>query len=281
MSLGFITGVHFTKGMLKAINGITFLYNPAWEAGQYRDPTFPAAFFHVKSMHEVHEAEVSQKQLLFYNSQKKADNATTIDGVMNIVADNIVVKPKQYKLDILVPFGVASLLSGLSNTALNPYQLSGVTSAQFTGGEKRGTLIEQVASTPPIAALYEIMKLFVWQPLVDISNTETLTADYFKSMMYTDTYNKNSLQEMFESRGILKLKTWDSWKYKYVVITNMDITKEGTDENYFEASLTLQEMPIMTVRNVSGIKVPTYVNVYRNAAGEALKKFIDSKEQKK
>ena len=40
---------------------------------------------------------------------------------------------------------------------------------------------------------------------------------------------------------------WNSWDYKYVSIIDIDITKEGTEDGVYEATMTLQEMPIVTM----------------------------------
>ena len=55
------------------------------------------------------------------------------------------------------------------------------------------------------------------------------------------------------------MKMWNSWDYKYVGIVDIDITKEGTEDGVYEATLTLQEIPIVTMYNQSnsvGVNIP-------------------------
>ena len=56
---------------------------------------------------------------------------------------------------------------------------------------------------------------------------------------------------MWKLRHIVKMKMWNSWEYKYVAIMDMDITKEGTEDGVYEATLTVQEMPIVTMYSKS------------------------------
>ena len=40
-------------------------------------------------------------------------------------------------------------------------------------------------------------------------------------------YNKNSIMAMARNRSVLKMKSWDSWDYKYVIIKDVSISKKG------------------------------------------------------
>ncbi len=96
-----ITGIKYNANLVKVFNNITFLYDPNWEY-EAGNPTYPIAFFHVKSMTESMYADISSRPLLFYNSASDATDGTR-SGILNIVSDNIVSKPKIYKLDVLIP----------------------------------------------------------------------------------------------------------------------------------------------------------------------------------
>lgn len=254
----FITGIHFTKGALRALNGITFLFDSNWSPEKNETATLPVVFFHIKSIHEVNEADVSQKQMLFYNSQNSTDVSTTVGSVLNIVSDNIVVKPKQYKLDLIVPFDDLSLLQ--SSTVLNVHQFTGVVNA-LTGLDKKdfGKGMNAISSYLTMATPYINIATQLFKQLSSANYSSA--QDFITSVMSTPDYNKNSLEAMFYNRQILKLKLWNGWKYKYVVITSMDISKEGTDDNVYEVSLTLQEVPILTIRNESGSASSTYTSL--------------------
>lgn len=55
---------------------------------------------------------------------------------------------------------------------------------------------------------------------------------------------------MARNRSVLKMKSWDSWDYKYVIIKNINITKDGINDDYFNATLEVQEVPILTVAKI-------------------------------
>ena len=96
-----ITGIKYEASLIKAFNNVTFAYDPNWEYEQ-GNPTYPISFFYVKSMTEQMSSDVSQKPMLFYDTVADGKDATK-GGLMNIVADNIINKPKEYKLDIIIP----------------------------------------------------------------------------------------------------------------------------------------------------------------------------------
>jgi hypothetical protein len=52
---------------------------------------------------------------------------------------------------------------------------------------------------------------------------------------------------MREGRGILKMKMWNGWKFKYVMLKNVDLTKSGEYDGFYEGSITVQETPIINV----------------------------------
>ena len=52
-NLRIITGIHFSKSMLKALNGITFIMNPNWDIEASDVATLPVAFFGIKGIHEI------------------------------------------------------------------------------------------------------------------------------------------------------------------------------------------------------------------------------------
>ena len=267
----FITGVKYSKNLLQTLNGITFLFDPNWQADKQTDPTFPVCFFHVKSVHEVMEAKVSEKPMMFFNGQAGYDPRSANASVMNMVADNIIINPKTYKLDIIIPYNDLSLIT--SNPYMSEYQERGVMDT-VTGNTdinlalRKGMLVTKVYS--------DILLTFLRRAgtLADYSSITS----YFNSAISTPDYNKNSLEAMFRNRGILKLKLWNSWKYKYVALTNFDISKEPTEDGVYEASITCQEMPIITVRGDAGLKIKSFTNPILSATGNTIKAIINGKE---
>ena len=78
-------------------------------------------------------------------------------------------------------------------------------------------------------------------------NLKNSVEDWIETTLHQPDYNKESLEVMWRMRHILKMKMWNSWRYKYVAINDIDITKEGTEDGVYEATLTVQEMPIVTM----------------------------------
>jgi hypothetical protein len=59
---------------------------------------------------------------------------------------------------------------------------------------------------------------------------------------------------LWKSRTIVKLKSWDSWQFKDVVITNNNITKEPTEDDVLEATISCTEVPVMVMRTYDAMK---------------------------
>lgn len=261
-ALTFITGVKFYKNILDQLNHITYIYDPKWNPNNFTKATFPVCFFSVKGMHEVMSTEVSTKQMLFYNSSTGANDIdpSADSGLLNVVADNIVIKPKSYKLDLIIPYSDLSLLN--QSFVYNTQTMEAITSAILkSGGEvkKVTNSIASVASltTPCISFVKDILRTLL------VQNYNSNVEQIITNVMSQPDYNKNSLECMWLMRRVLKIKLWNSWSYKYVIITDLDISKEGTEDGVYEASLTVQEVPIATLRSKSEIEglIPfTYKN---------------------
>ena len=80
-------------------------------------------------------------------------------------------------------------------------------------------------------------------------------------------YNKNSIEAMWQRRGLVKMKMWNSWRYKTVAITNFEPSKNGTDSNAYEATLTLTEVPIVSFKR-TGIPAARSLNTLLQASGD-------------
>ena len=251
--LRFITGYAYTANLLKAINDMTFLYNPLWEYNANTKGTLPVVFFHLKGIREVMESEVQTKKVMFYNSQKETTSDGASGAVINVIADNIVNKPKTYKLDVILPLSGTPLL--FNSPFYNTEQISLVSdfmventdflpsgSLKNLGGTKFLSLM-----TPYITLLKAVLSA--------LGVLDTSVYDFPKSIFETPTPNKNSLEYLWKSRTITKLKMWNGWKYKDVVITNVEITKEPTEDGVEEATITCTEMPIMKMRTYDALRL--------------------------
>lgn len=279
LSTRFITGIRWHKGTLEMLNNMTFIYDPNWKINNSVKPTFPVCFFHVKSQHEALTSEVSQKQMLFYNSDVEASSSDPLaskdpaqdSGLLNVVADNIVIKPKTYKLDVVIPYHNLTLLD--QSFVYNTFTAQAITSILMTKKLEIGNNNLYPDTMAKEKALINGVKEKLSGVDKAIGSFATLSQPYFKLIKTLITtllsgnyasrqgfmdewigntvqqpdFNKESLETMWRMRHILKMKVWNSWQYKYVAIVDCDITKEGTEDGVYEATLTLQEMPIVTM----------------------------------
>lgn len=271
----FVTGLHFAKSELRALNSITFLFDPNWEFGNSEVPTFPIAFYHVTGIHEVMETEVSQKPMLFYNDPSVVSSNAVTGSIMNIVADNILIRPKQYKIDMIIPFQTLSAFA--HSHILNPEQAAAVASLLLTG-DVENAITNKITpyltlSTPYIKIIKDILLSLV---NMDFTGKDTM----IQSILTVPDYNKNSLEQMWLSRSILKMKMWNTWRYKYVAITSLDISKEPTEQGVYRGSMTVQEIPILTMRPFDADlqQEKTIKNPVVEATGNAIKNFINGRE---
>lgn len=255
-SLRFITGIRYHKDMLQRLNNITYVYDNNWNPNNTNKATFPVCFFHVKSCHEAMTSEVSQKQMLFYNSATTANNSDpSVDsGLLNVVADNIVIKPKVYKLDVIIPYHNLTLLdqSFVFNTHTNQIVIENLLKSTPQGRTAVGAFSNEATqmlnawstlSAPYISFLKTLLRSLIAGNYADGFDIN----DFISNTVHQPDYNKQSIELMWKLRHIVKMKMWNSWEYKYVSIVDMDITKEGTEDGVYEATLTVQEMPIVTM----------------------------------
>lgn len=252
--LRFVTGYSYATNLLKAINNMTFFYNPLWEYNDNTKGTLPVAFFHLKGIHETMTSEVQTKKVMFYNSQKNTTVDSASGSVINVIADNIVNKPKTYKLDVIVPYSSATLL--FNSAYFNTEQVAMVVDFFL---RKSSVVSDNVFSY--VTPYMELMKaIFNSLGILDAS----AVLDFPKSIIEKPTPNKDSLEYLWKSRTIAKLKLWNGWKYKNVVITDIDISKEPTEDGVEEATITCTEVPVMKMRTYNDLRfIPKVVSTKR------------------
>lgn len=258
--LTFITGLKYDTNVVKALNNLTFLYDPNWEY-ESQNPTYPIAFFYVKKQTEDMASETSQKPMLFYNTEGD-DKDSVKAGLMNIVADNIIIKPKVYKLDVLVPMNMDTFFSG---GYFNINNVVNTNAFMFSSGANQGN--KQLSSVMNIASktMGILRTLFT-----ALYGTEISASSIFTMLCQQQDYNKNSIEYMWRNRRILKLKMWNGWQFKYLIIQNFAITKDGENGSFFEGTLTCQEMPIITLKNSSSV-VTTFMSKISSVLGKGIK----------
>lgn len=278
-SLRFITGIRYYKRMLETLNNITYMYDDKWNPDNSNKATFPVCFFHVKSQHEVMNTEVSQKQMLFYNSDMDATKSDPkVDaGLLNVVADNIVIKPKVYKLDVIIPYHNLTLLdqSFVYNTYTMNYINTVLTGKESVIGDAMMKSYGAI-SAPFTNFIQLLIRTLIGQ--AGVIDWGSSVSDWLRNTVQQPDYNKYSLEMMWKLRHIVKMKMWNSWEYKYVAIMDIDVTKEGTEDGVYEATLTVQEMPIISMYSRSSTKGSKFIykNPLLRVQGEKVIKVLDA-----
>ena len=260
-----VTGLRYNTSLVKIFNNLTFLYDPNWEY-QQGEPTYPIAFFYVKSMTEQMSSDVSQKPMLFYNTAGDSTDSTK-GGLMNIVADNIVLKPKVYKLDIIVPANGSTL----KNSSFSFDAITNVNGFLFSNGEFKGSTGLDIASRIVNISLGILETLFK-----GLYGTSVSASSICNMLLQQQDYNKASIEYMWSNRRILKLKLWNGWKFKYLIIKDFDVTKVGENGDFYEGTLTCQEVPILTFRSQAESASLTALSKFSKTLGEFQKKVTDT-----
>lgn len=259
-----ITGLRYNTSLVKIFNNLTFLYDPNWEY-QQGEPTYPIAFFYVKSMTEQMSSDVSQKPMLFYNTAGDSNDSTK-GGLMNIVADNVVLKPKVYKLDIIIPANGTTL----KNSSFSFDAITNVNGFLFSNGEFMGGTGLNLASRIVNISLGVLETLFK-----GLYGTSVSASSICNMLLQQQDYNKASIEYMWSNRRILKLKLWNGWKFKYLIIKDFDVTKTGEDGDFYEGTLTCQEVPILTFRSQAKSASLTALSKLSKALGKFQKTATD------
>lgn len=240
--LRFITGIRYTASIARMINNITFLYDPNWSFSEYEETSIPISFFFVKKWQEVEESEISSKPMMFYNAQSVTATQTVNGAVMNVVADNNIIQPRVYKLDVLVPFRPDAYFEQFQ---LDPDTLANTLSFATT---EEGSDTAQVV-TATVSALGRTLSTAItaMRAIFTALSVDLSVASLANLMLAQNELNKTSLDAMRCNRGILKLKVWNGWKFKYVMLKSKELEKSGQLEGYYEGSITVQEVPVLNV----------------------------------
>ena len=260
-----ITGLRYNTSLIKVFNNLTFLYDPNWEY-QQGEPTYPIAFFYVKSMTEQMSSDVSQKPMLFYNTAGDSNDSTK-GGLMNIVADNVVLKPKVYKLDIIIPADGSTL----KNSSFSFDAITNVNGFLFSNGEFKASSGLDLASRIVNLSLGVLETLFK-----GLYGTSVSASSICNMLLQQQDYNKASIEYMWSNRRILKLKLWNGWKFKYLIIKDFDVTKIGENGDFYEGTLTCQEVPILTFRSQAESASLTALSKLSKALGKFQKTATDT-----
>lgn len=231
-----ITGIKYNANLVRTFNNITFIYDPNWEY-EAGNPTYPIAFFYVKSMTEGMTSDISSKPMLFYNSESGAADGTQA-GLLNIISDNLVIKPKVYKLEVLIPANSSTF----KNSALNVADVANVWNFLSSHDSETSKTLSQV--TQVVNVSFGIIESL----LKGLYGTAVSVSSICNMLLQQQDYNKASIEYMWRNRRILKLKMWNGWKFKYLVIQDFECNKTGEDGDFYVGTITCQEVPILTFR---------------------------------
>lgn len=243
--LTFVTSVRYTAQIAKMINNMTFMFDPNWQYGEYEQNTLPISFYFIKKWEELGDTETNTKTAIFFNSSS-AKGEQRNGAVTDIIADNIVNQPKVYRMDVLVPFA--------PDACLEQYQLdldttTNVYSSIFLSGSGDTALRNLSVTQRVVANSVLLLRTLIKALSVDLNASSIVNA-----ILAQNDINKVSLDAMRDYRGILKMKMWNGWKFKYVNIKNISLHKSGEMEGFYEGSITVQEVPVLNVYQQSEIR---------------------------
>lgn len=237
-SLRFITSIRYDTSLMKALNNMTFFFDANWEGDS---KTLPMAFFYITNFTEVMTSEVSQKTMLFYNSGT-SDPDSTKGGLLGVVADNIVNKPKKYKLDVIIP---ASFTQIDKIYQFDSYTRNVIMSKQVTATKEDGLLPMSLSAFSTLSS--NLITMLLKSLITALTIEDTVSTDIITNLLTLNTSNKDSLTAMWGNRTILKMKVPNGWKFKYVAMEALNISKKGEDGDFFTGTIEVTELPIITV----------------------------------
>lgn len=274
------TNLKFHKNLLQAYSNISFIYNPNWRIEYFREQTLPVAFFAVLSCKETTSSEITQKPLLFnqpFNVNMISNNGVS-NAVLGIVSDNIVNKPKRYELEIIYP--LRDLLVSQNQYQWYPEMVWGVLSRQYVGKEEaklRGDLTYGfvVAKTIITECLRSAINLVTISGNATGASTKTIISNIMNSVFSSNgvSYNENSLNAIWQSRCIVKMKLPQNFNYKTGSIVSLSQWRDASEEGWGRATLTLSEVPILQMINRTQAAIETTKNAFvsgMNTAANAL-----------
>lgn len=282
-SITFVTAVKYSKQIVEEFNHLTFLFDPNWNVKNNVVPTLPVCFYRVETCEEVMDSDVSTKQMLFYNDSTQPSTDSQTSGLMNVVADNIIIKPKQYKMKVLLPAN--DVFIPIGSVLFNLQQQTAISATAIKNNLFLNTMSDMMsANASPVASwIWTFVKDLALQWDVKSGAPDSIVTgndfqSWWKSVTETPMFNKNSLEAMWRNRSVLKMKTWDSWRYKYVVITNLSISKEPTADGIFECSMSVQEVPMLNVSKSTAGRIQPNKNNRLELIGNSIKSLINAQE---
>jgi hypothetical protein len=282
------TMLRTTSKALDLFEHMSFLYDPDWVITQ-KMSTIPLCFFYEQEESETHSADVASKKIVTYSSDTGLSAAGVQRAQLSAVADNIVGKPKTYRISCLVP--AASLTNffspltrtveatveafaeqtGTAGTLSDTLQNIGIQSAKQVSSLVN-TVLELLATLNASSSAKQITSSVLSTALKSVG----ISGNFFNAL--TIEYNKNSLAYMKERNHILSYKHWTDWAYKKVVITGLNLVKKGENSDFYEGTIDLTELPVTVISPSKNIttKLSAYYAVQQEAVASAAKGITDA-----
>jgi hypothetical protein len=259
------TVLNLQRDTLAYWQGMSCLFNKWWYAEKDR-VTLPFCFFHIAQYSEIAQAETSNQRVILYEPPGEEERAEKNNdplrrGLMQVITDNIVLQPQEYKMNIIVPylpFGnyirhgihIIDALNKTLDAFADPNEQGGGATVGYIR-EQLDSLLGASGYFGKATKAYNSLNGFIEQEISNVLNSDAMV-------------NKASLDAMFRSGAILKLKTWMGFDYKYVVITNKTAEKRAGEDDVWRVELTVKEMPVLSlspvVGNVKAVSRPWVLN---------------------
>jgi hypothetical protein len=250
------TVIQMATDALEYWNNLTCFYDRHWTP----DPdkvTLPICTFSVTDISPIYSVETSKKRVLVYE-QKESESAVDMakpmrNNSMRAIIDNSVKQPTIYNMEIIVPFQPVGryMTEGIKTISDMVAAMSDLLGSGLPGG---------------FTDWWEGLFSSVFSQIKTVGQAAE-SASKLPNMNDASFINMNSLEAMAESCRTLCMKMWTGYQYKYVQITNMTSKKKGIEDDVFRVSLTLQEIPVLTL-SPPKVKKPSVIS--RNWAVTAI-----------
>ena len=232
------TTIQTSADILAYWMGMTCVYDVQW-VPEYGRVTLPISMFHVTSIREICDTEISTKRVILYepqSSETAQEMAKKVrPSILRTVVDNAVRAPRMYSLEIALPFkpvdrrmqDFAGVLSGAMGMFSSLLGLDGVNDTLYRMSSANKEVIELATK------------------VVD-------TMSRLPSMNDISYVNKSSLDAMWERTHLLCMKMWTGYDYKFVLIKSLEVSKKATEDDVFRATMQVQEMNVLSANRPSG-----------------------------
>jgi hypothetical protein len=221
------TVLRVTSEEINYWTNMTCFYDKQWMFNP-KLSTAPLCFFHIVSMRELTVAQVAEKRVIVYQAPQGSGGISgsrtqspAYRPNLEVVTDNIVVQPKQYQMEVIIP-----------DTLIGPFIEQGI--ARLSAMVEFMGRVDFVSSGAE-SKIESGMRLMQVLGAMETGSTQIATL------------NKNSIEAMIGSGHVLCFKNWTGYNYSYGVLTNLDISKKPTEKGVFRGSLTFQETPVLNI----------------------------------